>query len=290
MTYRKLYERGEKRLKEADIQDASLDARLLLEYVCQTDRSALYAHAEKVMEEESIRRYMTCIEKRAQHIPLQHLSGTQEFMGLPFYVNQDVLIPRQDTEILVEEIMRDLHDGIRILDVCTGSGCILLSLLHYSNDTTGVGLDLSGSALSVAKENAERLALSERALFLESDLFEALDGKEKESAKRFDLLVSNPPYIRTDVIETLMPEVRDHEPHMALDGKEDGLFFYKRITEQAYRFLKRGGQLFFEIGYDQAEAVTELMRQNGYTEIEVKQDYAGLDRVVSGTLQGGQYV
>ena len=223
--------------------------------------------------------FLQLIEKRAVHIPLQHLTGEQNFMGLDFLVNEHVLIPRQDTEILVEEIMRDLHDGIRILDMCTGSGCILLSLLHYSNDCSGVGVDVSEDALVVARQNADRLA-EKQAVFIQSDLFEKVEGS-------FDLIVSNPPYIRSQEIAGLMPEVREHEPHLALDGKDDGLHFYREIIKGAMPHLKRGGQLFFEIGYDQGEAVQALLAANGYTEIAVVKDYAGLDRVVYGTFLGG---
>ena len=223
--------------------------------------------------------FLQLIEKRAVHIPLQHLTGEQNFMGLDFLVNEHVLIPRQDTEILVEEIMRDLHDGIRILDMCTGSGCILLSLLHYSNDCSGVGVDVSEDALAVARQNADRLA-EKQAVFIQSDLFEKVEGS-------FDLIVSNPPYIRSQEIAGLMPEVREHEPHLALDGKDDGLHFYREIIKGAMPHLKRGGQLFFEIGYDQGEAVQALLAANGYTEIAVVKDYARLDRVVYGTFLGG---
>lgn len=281
MRYADLYAQGKEILECAQIEEATLDARLLLEYVCETDRTTLFAHPEKEVSEEQYEKYEELIAKRSQHIPLQHLTGQQDFMGLTFQVNEHVLIPRQDTEILVEEVMRDLHDGVRILDMCTGSGCILLSLLHYSNDTTGVGADLSEEALTVAKANAESLGMAERAEFVHSDLFEKIDEK-------FDLIVSNPPYIRTDVIETLMPEVRDHDPRMALDGTADGLHFYRTIIKESEHYLKRGGQLFFEIGHDQAEDVVTLMQRHGYKEIEVKKDYAGLDRVVFGTFLGGK--
>lgn len=217
-------------------------------------------------------------------IPLQQLTGEQSFMGLDFQVNQNVLIPRQDTEILVEEALKELHDGYDILDMCTGSGCILISLLWYSNDCHGVGVDLSEAALDVAKSNAERL-LAEKAeegrvpaVFLQSNLFEKVEGQ-------FDLLVSNPPYIRTDDVETLMPEVRDHEPRMALDGEADGLSFYRKIVEECPAYLKRGGTILFEIGFDQAEEVKALMEQGGFHEIRVVKDYAGNDRVVVGTLK-----
>ena len=213
------------------------------------------------------------IAKRAQRIPLQHITGEQEFMGLTFRVNEHTLIPRQDTEILVEEAMLYLHDGMRILDMCTGSGCILLSLLKYSNECEGVGVDISEQALAVARENATRLGL--KAGFVQSDLFEQVQG-------RFDMLVSNPPYIATKEIETLMPEVREHEPMQALDGMEDGLYFYRKIVEKSADYLYNGARLYFEIGYDQGEAVSTLMREKGYQDVKVIKDYAGLDRVVVG--------
>ena len=279
MQYAKLYQIGKEKLQKAGITEAELDARLLLEFICHTDRNALYAHGDLEIEEEKMQDFLQLIEKRAVHIPLQHLTGEQNFMGLDFLVNEHVLIPRQDTEILVEEIMRDLHDGIRILDMCTGSGCILLSLLHYSNDCSGVGVDVSEDALAVARQNADRLA-EKQAVFIQSDLFEKVEGS-------FDLIVSNPPYIRSQEIAGLMPEVREHEPHLALDGKDDGLHFYREIIKGTMLHLKRGGQLFFEIGYDQGEAVQALLAANGYTEIAVVKDYAGLDRVVYGTFLGG---
>ena len=279
MQYAKLYQIGKEQLQKAGITDAELDARLLLEFICHTDRNALYAHGDQEIEDEKMQDFLQLIEKRAVHIPLQHLTGEQNFMGLDFLVNEHVLIPRQDTEILVEEIMRDLHDGLRILDMCTGSGCILLSLLHYSNDCSGVGVDVSEDALVVARQNADRLA-EKQAVFIQSDLFEKVEGS-------FDLIVSNPPYIRSQEIAGLMPEVREHEPHLALDGKDDGLHFYREIIKGAMPHLKRGGQLFFEIGYDQGEAVQALLAANGYTEIAVVKDYAGLDRVVYGTFLGG---
>ena len=273
MTYRECYEKGCLALQTAGIEEATLDARLLLEAVCGTNRNDLLVHGEQSVTPEAEEKYLGWIGQRAEHIPLQQLTGEQDFMGLTFAVNEHVLIPRQDTEILVEEIMRDLHDGIRILDMCTGSGCILLSLLHYSNDCSGVGVDVSEDALAVARQNADRLA-EKQAVFIQSDLFEKVEGS-------FDLIVSNPPYIRSQEIAGLMPEVREHEPHLALDGKDDGLHFYREIIKGAMPHLKRGGQLFFEIGYDQGEAVQALLAANGYTEIAVVKDYAGLDRVLS---------
>ena len=289
MTYREIYEEGKGALAAAGIEEAELDARLLLEFVCKTNRNTLLVHDDRPVTAEEASAYRRLTEKRAKRIPLQHLTGTQDFMGLEFEVNEHVLIPRQDTEILVEEALQELHDGMHVLDMCTGSGCILISLLRYSNDCTGVGADISEEALRVAEKNAKRLLTEKEtgeieqagdgcpAMFVQSNLFEKVEGQ-------FDMIVSNPPYICTDVIKTLMPEVREHEPRQALDGSADGLLFYRRIIEDSVRYLKRGGMLFFEIGYDQGEAVKTLMEQAGYLEVCVKKDYAGLDRVVSGTL------
>ncbi|HBV84359.1 MAG: peptide chain release factor N(5)-glutamine methyltransferase [Lachnospiraceae bacterium] len=282
MTYKEVYEYGKQKLIDAGIEDAVLDARLLLEYICHTDRNELIVHADcqrSSMEEQF---YKIVIEKRASHIPLQHITGEQEFMGLSFQVNEHVLIPRQDTEILVEEVMRHLSDGMRILDICTGSGCILLSLLKYSNECEGVGIDISSDALRVAQENAQRLQLD--ATFLEGDLFLPLKSfqSSKTSDTLFDIIVSNPPYIETKVIDTLMPEVRLHEPVSALDGGEDGLYFYRKIVAEAPRFMRKGAYLFFEIGCAQAQTVAMFMQEAGFVQIEVLKDYAGLDRVVFG--------
>jgi len=302
MKYKELYLTGAGRLEEAGIAEAVLNARLLLEHVCKTDRNTLLAHPDLEISDEQVKSYVNCIESRAERIPLQYITGVQEFMGLEFYVNQDVLIPRQDTEILVEEVMLHVHDGMSILDLCTGSGCILISLLQYSNECAGVGTDLSSKALEVAVKNAEAV-LGKKGMqvfmgnafpvngevhFVQGDLFAPLYGssaqmQEKKTGK-FDIMVSNPPYIATEVISTLEPEVACHEPVMALDGGEDGLYFYKKIIASAGQFLVRGGMLFFEIGYDQGEAVSGLMADAGFADVQIKKDYAGLDRVVFGTF------
>lgn len=274
MTYRQLYEYGVTALAQADVEEAKLDARLLLEHICHTDRNALLVHGDSSRNEEEEQRYRACIEKRAARLPLQYITGEQEFMGLTFHVNEHTLIPRQDTEILVEEGMRHVSGGRKLLDMCTGSGCILLSLLKYSKECEGTGADISEEALKVARENCQNLGLT--AKFIQSNLFENL------SQEKYDMILSNPPYIRTAVIETLMPEVREHEPLQALDGKEDGLFFYRRITEEAGAFLEKDGWLLFEIGCDQGTQVKELMEKQGFSKVTVRKDYAGLDRVVSG--------
>jgi len=291
MMYQDLYKQGCERLARAGIEEAKLDARLLLEYVCGTNRNDLLVRGQEEVTPEKEEEYRCLLERRALRIPLQQLTGTQEFMGLSFEVNEHVLIPRQDTEILAEEVLRELHDGMSVLDMCTGSGCILISLLYYTNGCRGVGVDISEEALAVAKQNAGRIFRERKyslfadmgtdgesadITFVESDLFTKITEK-------YDFIVSNPPYIRSDVIETLMPEVRVYEPRLALDGREDGLYFYRRIVEDSKAHLNRGGRLYFEIGYDQAEQVSGLMRQAGFEDIDVVKDFAGLDRVVYGT-------
>lgn len=296
LKYKEVYEWGTERLRKAEIQEAELDARLLLEYVCQTDRNTLLVHSEREVSLEEYDSYVNLISQREKHVPLQYITGVQEFMGLEFGVNENVLIPRQDTEILVEEVMRYLHDGMRILDMCTGSGCILLSLLYYSNGCMGVGADISQAALNTAMKNVERLKALKgemAASFVQSDLFAGLErGLNKDKETKFDIIVSNPPYIKSGVIETLMPEVKDYEPVLALDGREDGLYFYREITKQAGAYLSGGGRLFFEIGFDQGEAVKSMMEAAGYEQVEIVKDYAGLDRVVHGRMSGvcGSYV
>ena len=290
MKYADLYRKGKDSLAQAGIVEAELDARLLLEYICHTNRNDLLVHGDREVSSDDEAKYLEWIETRASHIPLQHITGVQEFMGLEFEVNEHVLIPRQDTEILVEEILKDLHDGTRILDMCTGSGCILISLLQFSNDCEGVGVDISADALAVAKKNADKL-LSQKQddtsfSFMESDLFSHFYdmNENSESIGKFDIIASNPPYICSDVIPTLMEEVRLHEPIQALDGTEDGLFFYRKITKQSKDFLQGGGKLFYEIGYDQGEAVKNIMETAGFLDVKVIKDFAGLDRVVYGRL------
>lgn len=281
MNYRQLYRKGSEILLQGEVPDAELDARLLLEFVCRITRNDLLVHGDRECELALENRYLEMIEKRKKRIPLQQLTGQQDFMGLTFKVDENVLVPRPDTEILVEEVMKDLHGGMRILDLCTGSGCILISLLHYSNECSGVGVDISDKALKVAAENAQMLVPEEDYLFLQSDLYEKVEGK-------FDLLVSNPPYIPSKVVDTLMPEVREHEPRIALDGSEDGLLFYRKIMEGCRDHLNPGAAIFFEIGFDQADQVSKLLEESGCLEIRVVQDYAGLDRVVTGIWTGGR--
>ena len=273
MTLRKAWELGRERLAAADVPEADLDAWYLLEWCTGVSRSHYLAYPEEAISPEQERQYREALAQREQRIPLQQITGEQEFMGLSFLVNEYVLIPRQDTEILVEETAKFLQDGMRYLDLCTGSGCILLSLKTLRPGAEGEGADLSPEALKVAGKNRERLGLEAR--LTESDLFDKIEGT-------FDVIVSNPPYIKREEIETLMDEVRLHEPYMALDGHEDGLYFYRKIAEEAPKHLRAGGGLFLEIGWDQGESVSELLRQQGFSDVKVVKDLAGLDRVVEG--------
>lgn len=320
---RDVYEEGMALL--AGLEDAALDARLLLEHFCGIDTNRLLAEPGMPVSDDLRSAFLKGIKRRAAREPLAYIVGEQSFMGLPFIVSEDVLIPEQDTENLVEEALRLIDDGSRILDLCTGSGCILLSLLHYTNGCIGVGTDLSEKALEIARRNASAHGLSDQTVWLQGDLFDALDPlnkkdnddkdnkrenykiednkreenrddqaeKSTESEKSesgfpgmsytsgYDMIISNPPYIPTSVIDTLQPEVRCAQPRMALDGGGDGLDFYRRIISEAPAHLVVGGRLLLEIGYDQAEAVSDLLREAGYYGIEILKDYGGNDRIAT---------
>lgn len=264
---------GEQRLNEAQIADARIDAWLLLEWVTGISRANYFMDPCKELSEKESEAYVQAVEKRCQRIPLQHITGEQEFMGFPFHVNEHVLIPRQDTECLVETALEKYEPDMRVLDMCTGSGCIIISVEKLCKNGDFTGCDISEKALAVAKKNAKRL--SAHTELIQSDLFENVNG-------RFDMILSNPPYIRTAVIDELEEEVRCHDPRIALDGREDGLYFYRRIIDEARDHLVNGGWLLFEIGHDQREDVKALMKEAGYQEITARKDLAGLDRVVFG--------
>lgn len=272
MTMEALLQQGVATLEQAEIMNAELDARYLLEHILQIRRVDFLLDRQREVSTEQQEAYMHKIDLRATHVPLQHILGNQEFMGYEFLVNEHVLIPRQDTEVLVETVL-PLVGGKRVLDLCTGSGCIIISLSKMGHLQQAVGVDLSEEALSVAKENARTLEAD--VTFLHSDLFEQVTGV-------YDVIVSNPPYIETETIAGLMEEVRDHEPRMALDGGRDGLDFYRRIVQDSVSYLADGGYLCFEIGCEQGQAVRTLLEEQGFTECRIVKDLAGLDRVVYG--------
>ncbi len=276
MTYREAIVLGESILRKADIVDAKTDSWLLLAMACKIDHTYYYMHIDEEMTEEQAREFEVLIKKRAERVPLQYITGEQEFMGLTFHVNSNVLIPRQDTETLVEEALKVVRPGMKIMDMCTGSGCVLISILKNAHDIEGIGYDISKQAINVAKENAKLNEVP--AVFERSDLFE--DVVEKD----FDVIVSNPPYIPTDVIATLMPEVAEFEPREALDGKGDGLYFYSKILEQCKNYMKPDGYVLFEIGCKQGDSVSTMMRLAGFSEVHVIKDLARNDRVVMGHL------
>lgn len=285
-TLESLLKKGTTILKDNGLEEAGLDAWLLLEYKTGKNRAYYFAHGDEPVSDETAAEYLELIGRRAGHIPVQQLTHQAFFMGYEFYVNENVLIPRQDTETLVEEGLKCLEDVEKpeILDMCTGSGCILISLLLERQDARGAGVDVSPEALEVAKENASLLKVENRADFLESDLFSAPYFCEKggKEGGKYDILISNPPYIATEEIETLMEEVRLHDPRKALDGMEDGLYFYRKITKEAGKYLKTGGWLLYEIGCTQGEAVSEMLRNAGFEKVQVVKDLPGLDRVVMG--------
>ena len=274
-TLQQLLERGTEQLVNEGIEDAKLDAWYLMEFVFSIDRVKYLMEKARIVEKDTEQEYMQLIAERASHVPLQHIIGTQEFMGFSFCVNKHVLIPRQDTELLVEEVLKQANDA-EILDMCTGSGCIAISLKKLGKARTVTAVDISPEALKVARGNGVRLCAEIH--WIESDLFTNVTGK-------YDIIVSNPPYIETREIEALMPEVKEHEPILALDGAEDGLWFYRKITRESKGYLKANGMLCYEIGYNQGNAVKKIMEENGFCEVEVFKDLAELDRVVCGYLQ-----
>ncbi|WP_026508300.1 peptide chain release factor N(5)-glutamine methyltransferase [Butyrivibrio sp. MC2013] len=278
MNYQSSYEKGRMILKEAGVEDCVLDARLLLEAVCHSSFADLYSHPDRELTDSEETEYMALISRRAKRIPLAYILEEQEFMGLSFYVNENVLVPNQDTETLVEEALREISDGMTFMDLCTGSGCIGLSILNYTNDCKCVATDISDKAIEVARRNSDKLGLNDRFSIVKTDLF-----PQGEPVK-YDMIISNPPYIPSGVIDGLAPEVKAGEPMLALDGGEDGLIFYRRIAEHAHEWLCRNGWLMMEIGYDQGESVPALLKEKGFNDIEVIKDLGGCDRVVRACL------
>ncbi len=300
MTLSEAFKKGSRILKVAGIDAPEVDSGVMLCYVVKCDRAYLYAHGDRELDEGLLRDYMLLLKKRTLGYPLQYLTGTQEFMSLTFEVAPGVLIPRQETELLVETVIDFCRNrgNSRILDIGTGSGCIAISLAHYLSACTVVAIEKMDDALEIAKRNARLNGVEDRILFVQSNLFENL--KAPSSKERFDVIVSNPPYVRSGDIKVLQREVRGHEPIEALDGGDDGLFFFREIIRGAPEYLKDGGMLAFETGYDQAETVAALMSGKAgsddnrpgdgtsihccFNNIRSCKDLAGIDRVVSGVL------
>ena len=278
MRYTDVIVEAANRLQDAEVLNPDTDAWELFAFAFRMDKKEYLLHmSEEVEDEEGLRRYEDAVNLRCTRVPLQHITGEQGFMGLTFHVNEDVLCPRQDTETLVEVALQRLMPGMRILDLCTGSGCILISLLALGRDVTGIGVDISEKALVVARENAWINRVD--AEFLKGDLFGPVRGQ------KFDMIVCNPPYIPTDVIPKLMPEVRDHEPRQALDGDKDGLAYYRKIIGQARKYLNPNGYLIFEMGIGQRDEIARMLFMKGYKDMVCYRDYSGNERVILGTVQ-----
>lgn len=292
MTLFHLWTEGSRALKLAGDSDADNDARQLLLAAFHIDfvhflLNRMQALVENDYNCSCTERYREMIARRQRRCPLQQILKSQAFMGLEFYVNQHVLIPRQDTEVLVELVLEEHKDTEKsVLDLCTGSGCIAISLAVKGGYQRVIGTDISDEALKVARKNSRLLCGQDCPRFLQGDLFDAL----QDTQEKFDIITANPPYIPTDIIKTLEPEVRDHEPMIALDGANDGLAYYRRIAATAGFWLREGGGLYLEIGYDQSGEVSELLRSAGFEQVRVVKDLAGKDRVVAGQRTGGFHV
>ncbi len=274
MTYRELLRKGQ--LELTGMAEAKVDAMLLFEYVTGFDRMKLITDGGLECSLEVETSYLSLIKKRKEHVPVQYIMGYTYFYGRRFYVTKDVLIPRFDTEILVSSALDCMDGREKILDMCTGSGCIAITVALEKSNTCVTAADISMAALEVAKANASKLMAN--VTFVQSDLFEHIDS-------RYDMIISNPPYIESVVIESLDPAVKDMEPRLALDGGIDGLDIYRRLVFDATSHLEDDGILILEIGYNQGEALSALLTENGFEDIEVIKDLAGLDRVVKGVYR-----
>ena len=275
-SYKGLLDFGKEKLRQSGVEEAELDARYILEKVSGLSRAEYFLHSDDKIDNDKTEEFLRLIERRSERIPLSYVIGIRDFMGFTFKVNENVLIPEQETELLVEEVIKYCK-GKTVLDMCTGSGCIAISISLLGEPDIVVASDISDKALEVAKENAELLKASE-VKFVKGDLFENITGS-------FDIIVSNPPYIETHIIEKLEPEVRDYIPRLALDGDKDGLKFYKNITKKAIKYLNKNARIFYEIGYNQSEAVTDILLENGFEEIKIIKDYSGLDRIVTAKFE-----
>lgn len=276
-TIRNLISVARDELNKSGAGEGNIDAQIFMMKAVNMDKTGILINPDYELTEEQLACFRTMVEKRKSGIPSQHIVGKCEFMGYDFFVDENVLIPRADTEVLVEKVLEFSAEKKfkNILDMCTGSGCIAISLV-LNGVEKAVGADISQGALNIAEKNAEYNDVKNKTEFIHSDLFENIEGF-------FDAIVSNPPYIPNEDIKSLMREVKDHEPLSALDGGDDGLDFYREITKQSRKYLKDGGMLFYEIGYNQSEDLHKIMEENGFEKVTTVKDYAGLDRVVFGT-------
>lgn len=280
MNLKELLIYGKNYLKEKNIQDYDLISKILAQYITAIDKNTFIIHFEQNIEESKFQNYKEMLEKIADGTPIQYIINTQEFMKLNFYVDENVLIPQPDTEIIVQEIIENYKKfDCKILDLCTGSGAIGISLAKYIESAKVTASDISLKAMQIAKLNAEKNLVHKKMTFVESNMFENIFENE------FDVIVSNPPYIETSLIEHLDKQVKS-EPILALDGGEDGLYFYKIIAEKAHDYLKHCGKIFLEIGYNQREAVINILaKTKKYKDIYSKKDFGGNDRLIVATVR-----
>lgn len=283
LTIGELLNEGTKILASVDIDTARLDSQLLLGKVLNKEKLYLITNNDKVVDKIEAKQYLELIEKRKEKMPVRYLLGECDFMGLDFHVEEGVLIPRSDTEVLVEEVLKRIKEdeSLMVCDLCSGSGAIGISLAHYRKNIQVDAIDYYDIPEKVTNINIIKNNLQDRVRFMKSDLL----MEPLKSGKKYDFIVSNPPYIKEEEINTLMSDVKDYEPRTALSGGDDGLVFYRRIVEESKKVLKKNGILSFEIGYDQGESVKQLMESNGYENVEITKDLAGLDRVVIGILK-----
>lgn len=277
-----LLKEGKKKLKDAGIPEYALDAELIMMQVTGMDRIEILTERTFVLDGRQKKQFFEKICRRVEKEPVSYILGHREFMGFDFLVEPGVLIPRPDTEILVEAVLqtiREWNKKIEIVEVGIGTGCISVSIAALS-DAECYGVDINPKAVALSERNAERNGIEKKTHFYYGNLFEGLP-----SNKMFDMIVSNPPYIRKRDMETLMEDVKNYEPYNALCGGEDGLCFYRKIASEGKRILKKSGFVFFEIGYDEAEAVIDILTDAGYTKISVIKDLSGLDRVVKARLE-----
>lgn len=280
--------KGQALLDEAGIESPQLESGMLMAHLLQCPRAHLYINRDRVLTEEDIRQYFDMVAKRVKGFPIHYIVGYREFMGLDFYVNKNVLIPRPDTEVLVEYLIEyGKSKGLtplKILEIGTGSGAIAVSLAKYIDNSLVVAVDIDDSALLVARKNAIAHGVGDKVTFIQGDLFAPLKNIKRLS--KFDIMVSNPPYIPSDDIKDLQSQVKDYEPLKALDGGKDGLDFYRRLAKDAPAFLIRGGLWAVEVGYNQADRVADiLMGQGYYDDIQFIKDMAGYNRVVTATCK-----
>ncbi|MBN7574676.1 MULTISPECIES: peptide chain release factor N(5)-glutamine methyltransferase [Clostridium] len=275
-----LIKTGTSTLKENGIDTARLDAELLLGNIIEKDRVYLITHKEDEVSKEDAEKYFDLIEKRRNKMPVKYILNKCEFMGIEFYVEEGVLIPRGDTEILVDEVLKIIEENqeMEICDLCSGSGAVGISLAHFRQNIKVDLIDYYPIPEKVSLINIEKNKLEDRVFFIKSDLLE----ESIKNNKMYDIIVSNPPYIEECEIEKLMEDVKNYEPHTALSGGNDGLDFYRKIIDQSQYTLRENGILAFEIGYNQGEAVKLLMENNGFTNVKIVKDFASLDRVVVG--------